>query len=117
MLRKKPPKTPDCCDNLSAIPLNETAYIKKCYHYLHTLKLVKTQYDFCEQYLSKSKNYLSMIETTNRLPSVNSLHHLISHLEETSHTYKGNEPLVYNDLMALIHEGRRQIYYRFLTVC
>ncbi len=66
----------------------DTECIKKCYLYLKKLGLVKSQHQFCKEFLNKSQEYLSMIICENRKPSVNSIHNLYKNLSELHSLYE-----------------------------
>ncbi len=100
-----------------SISATEMAYMTKCFNYLRKLNLIKTKYDFCAQYLSKSQHYFSMLETANRLPSISSLHHLIHNMEQKANDYEFNKPAIYHNLLKLVNEGQQHLYHRFLKVC
>ena len=64
--------------------------------------------------MGKSKDYMAMLETTGRIPSVNSLHHLIKALDDTNTLYIGKNQTIETNLSRLVTEGRDFITKRLL---
>ncbi len=96
---------------------DEMAYMNKCYNYLRKLNIIKTKYDFCEQFLGKSRHYMAMVISSSRAPSISSLHNLIKNMEAQAEKYELEKITVYNILMRLVEEGKQHLYHRFLKVC
>ena len=71
-------QTADTNAFINKMSKDEIAFLIKCYKYLRVLGLVKNQVQFSEQYLSRSKDYMSLIQTTDRIPSIDCLHNLIN---------------------------------------
>ena len=66
---------------------SDTEFMKECCRYLQSLKLVRSQHDFCVGFLNKSKHYLSVILCEHRRPSVNILHTLVYNLKQAKSVY------------------------------
>ncbi len=110
----EPPKEANL--DLSISP-DEMAYMTKCYKTLRKLNLIKTQYEFCEQFLGKSQHYMAMVISSGRAPSVSSLHNLIKSLEAQSEKHEFDKISIYNVLMRLVEEGKQHLYHRFIKIC
>ena len=95
---------------------DEIAFLLKCYKYLMVLGLIKNKVQFSEQYLGKSKDYMAVIQTTGRIPSINCLHNLINTIEDTIVLYEGKNHTIENNINHLIAEGRDFITRRILKM-
>ena len=93
---------------------DELSFIKKVCRFLMVLGIIKNKTQFSEEFLGKSKDYMAMLETTGRIPSVNSLHHLIKALDDTNTLYIGKNHTIETNLSRLVTEGRDFITKRLL---
>ena len=62
--------------------LEELKFLDYCSNILRKLGYIKTQYEFSEQFLGKSKHYTSMLMTEQREPSIDALHNLITNISD-----------------------------------
>ena len=93
---------------------DEAAFVVKCYKYLLVLGVIRTKAEFSVNYLGKSKDYMAVMQTKNRKPSINCLHNLIKTMEDTAATQEDKQPTSATRLNRLITEGRDFITKRIL---
>lgn len=94
----------------------DVAFIKHCCQYLQRLGLVKSQHQFCQQFLNKSQHYLSMIMCENRLPSPNTIYNLVQGLNQVYDCYQsyGYNQTINQKLLQMIDKGNGLITKRIL---
>ena len=107
-------QTADTNAFINKMSKDEIVFLIKCYKYLRVLGLVKNQVQFSEQYLCRSKDYMSLIQTTDRIPSIDCLHNLINAMRETNILYEGKNHTIENNINNLIAEGLNFITRRLL---
>lgn len=79
----------------------DVRFMKKSCMLLQKLGLIKSQYQFCNEYLKRTKHYLSMLLTENRHPSIDSISCLVKKLMD--------------NLDCSTHFGRRNYITSLLT--
>ena len=105
------------CQRYQQEQINEdVAFIKHCCQYLQRLGFVKSQHQFCEQFLNKSQHYLAMIMCENRKPSPNTIYNLIQNLNQVYDCYQnyGNNQTINQKLLQMIEKGNGLITKRIL---
>ena len=95
---------------------DEAHFLDKCCKYLRVLGLVRTKSQFCEEFLKKSADYMSMIQSSHRTPSISCLHHLLLSMQAKADEYELNHQKQgqYQNLLHLIKEGQNFITNRLL---
>lgn len=88
----------------------DVRFMKKSCMLLQKLGLIKSQYQFCNEYLKRTKHYLSMLLTENRHPSVDSISCLVKKLMDIRQQYDD-----YEDKEAI--KSAFFINYNFLYIC
>ena len=91
-------------------------FMKKSCMLLQKLGLIKSQYEFSSEYLRRTKHYLSMLLTENRLPSVDSISCLIKKLIDIRQQYDDfdNKDTINRHLDNIITEGQQLITKRLI---
>lgn len=86
----------------------ESAFMKECCERLQQMGIIKSRYQFCEEFLNKSPHYLSMILCENRVPSIDVLHFLLENLKSLSFAFQSaNENSeIAHQLKPLIYKGQ-----------
>ena len=105
------------CQRFQQEQVNEdVAFIKQCCQYLQRLGFIKSQHQFCEQFLNKSQHYLAMIMCENRKPSPNTIYNLIQNLNQVYDCYQnyGNNQTINQKLLQMIEKGNGLITKRIL---
>lgn len=94
----------------------DVAFIKQCCQYLQRLGLVKSQHQFCEQFLNKSKHYLAMVLCENRKPSPNTIYNLVQGLNQVYDCFMSydNKQAINRQLLQMIDKGNAIISKRIL---
>ena len=111
-----PEKKVDVDAFINRMSKDELSFILKCCKYLMVLGLIKNKVQFSHQYLGKSKDYVSMLQTTSGTPSINCLQNLVKAMEETNLLYEGKNHTIENNLNHLIEEGINFITRRLLKM-
>ena len=106
------------CQRYQHEQVNEDiAFIKHCCQYLQRLGLVKSQYQFCEQFLNKSQHYLAMLMCENRRPAPNTIYNLVQNLNQVYDcftSYGNDRPAINRQLLLMIEKGNAIITKRIL---
>ena len=94
----------------------DISFIKQCCQYLQRLGLVKSQHQFCEQFLNKSQHYLAMTICENRKPSPNTIYNLIQNLNQVYDVFMNydNKQAINRKLLQMIDKGNSLITKRIL---
>lgn len=94
----------------------DTEFMKKCCLYLQKLGIVKSQHQFCTEFLNKSQHYLAMVICENRRPAIDTIHNLIKNLNELYSLYEeyDNKEAINRSLRGLIDTGQGIITRRIL---
>ena len=102
--------------NVECLSQNETDYLNKCFKYMMVLGIVHTKSEFCTQILKRSPDYLSMIQSSGRKPSVRALHQLLLSMGEKADEYEmsSTHQTQFHNLQKLIQEGQNFVSKRLL---
>ncbi len=94
----------------------DTEFMKKCCLYLQKLGIVKSQHQFCTEFLNKSQHYLAMVICENRRPAIDAVHNLVKNLNELYALYEefDNKEAINRNLYYLIDRGQQIITKRIL---
>lgn len=94
----------------------DTEFMKKCCLYLQKLGIVKSQHQFCTEFLNKSQHYLAMVICENRRPAIDAVHNLVKNLNELYSLYEeyDNREAINRSLRGLIDTGHGIITRRIL---
>ena len=94
----------------------EVAFIKHCCQYLQKLGLIKSQHQFCEQFLHKSQHYLAMVICENRKPTANTIYNLLQNLNHVYDCFMSydNKQAINRQLLQMIDRGNAIITKRIL---
>lgn len=94
----------------------DAEYIKKCCLYLQKLGIVRSQHQFCTDFLNKSQHYLAMVICESRRPAIDAVHNLIKNLNELYALYEtyDNKEAINRSLYHLIDKGQQIITRRIL---
>ena len=89
----------------------DVRFMKKSCMLLQKLGLIKSQYQFCNDYLKRTKHYLSMLLTENRHPSVDSISCLVKKLMDIRQQYDDYEDkgAINRHLDNIIAEGQQNL--------
>ena len=105
------------CQRFQQEQVNEdVAFIKQCCQYLQKLGLIKSQHQFCREFLNKSQHYLSMIICENRKPAANTVYNLVKSLNQVYDCYLSydNKQTINRQLLQMIERGNALITKRIL---
>ena len=91
-------------------------YMKKSCLTLQKLGLIKSQYQFSQDFLRRTKHYLSMILCENRVPSIDSISCLVKKLMDVRADYENidGKGSINRHLDNIITEGQQLIAKRLL---
>ena len=91
-------------------------YMKKSCLTLQKLGLIKSQYQFSQDFLRRTKHYLSMILCENRVPSIDSISCLVKKLMDMRASYENcdDKGSINRHLDNIITEGQSLIAKRLL---
>ena len=91
-------------------------YMKKSCLTLQKLGLIKSQYQFSQDFLRRTKHYLSMILCENRVPSIDSISCLVKKLMDVRADYENidGKGSINRHLDNIITEGQSLIAKRLL---
>ncbi len=91
-------------------------FMKKSCLTLQKLGLIKSQYQFSQDFLRRTKHYLSMLLCENRLPSVDSVSCLVKKLMDVRANYENidGKGSINRHLDNIITEGQQLIAKRLL---
>lgn len=94
----------------------DTEFMKKCCLYLQKLGIVKSQHQFCTEFLNKSQHYLAMVICESRRPAIDTIYNLVRNLNELYSLYEeyDNRESINRSLRGLIDTGQGIITRRIL---
>lgn len=94
----------------------DVRFMKKSCMLLQKLGLIKSQYQFCDEYLKRTKHYLAMLLAENRHPSIDSISCLVKKLMDIRQQYDDcyDKGVINRHLDNIIAEGQQIITKRLI---
>ncbi len=91
-------------------------YIKRAYLHLRKIGIIKSQYEYSNQFLNRTNHYFSMILSEQRQPSIDSINTLVQNLIALKNIYEDydNKNTHIRLLESLIKTGKQIITQRLL---